>query len=77
MLLLLVLFLLLVSGSVAGLFTTSGSSARSFATFGSVASAGVGTRIGTLSKLFIGNNLLLKPLRTFSLALSNNTKLLY
>ena len=42
---------------------------------GSVASSGVCSRFGILSKLFIGNNLVLKLLRTFSLALNNNPKL--
>ena len=35
----------------------------------SVATSGVVLRVGILSKFFIGNNLLLKLLRTFSLAL--------
>ena len=47
---------------------------------GSVASSGVGSRVGLrvgiLSKFFIVNNLLLKLLRTFSLALNDNPKLL-
>ena len=34
---------------------------------GSVAGSGVGSRVGILSKFFIGNNLLLKLLITFSL----------
>ena len=46
---------------------------------GSVATSGVspgaGLRVRTLSKLFIGNNLLLKLLRIFFLALNNNPKL--
>ena len=41
------------------------------ATSGSVAGPGV----GMLSKYFVGNNLRLKLLRTFSLALNNNPKL--
>ena len=41
------------------------------ATSGSVA----GSRVGILSQFFIRNNLLLKLLRTFSLALNNNPKL--
>ena len=47
----------------------------SFAIFGSVAGSGTGSRVGILSKFFIGNNLLLKLVRTFSLALNNNPKL--
>ena len=58
-------------GSVA----TSGSVAGSFATSGSVAGSSVASRVAILSKFFIGNNLFLKLLRTFSLTLSNNTKL--
>ena len=47
-----------------------------FAAFvGSVATSGVGSRVVILSKYFIGNNRLLKLLKTFSLALSNNPKL--
>ena len=46
---------------------------------GSVATSGVGVgaglRVRILSKLFIGNNLLLKLLRIFFLALNNNPKL--
>ena len=42
---------------------------------GSVATSGVGSRVGILSNFYIGNNLLLKLLRTFSLALKNNSKL--
>ena len=42
---------------------------------GSVATSGVGSRAGILSKFFIGNNLLLKLLRAFSLALNNIPKL--
>ena len=34
-----------------------------------------GSCVGILSKSFIGNNLLLKLLRTFSLELNNNSKL--
>ena len=37
---------------------------------------GVGSPVGILSNFFIGNNLLLKLLKTFSLELSNNPKLL-
>ena len=37
--------------------------------------SGVGSRVTSLSKLFIENILLLKLLRTFSLALYNNPKL--
>ena len=44
-----------------------------FSAAGSVAGPGVGSRVGILSTFFIGNNLLL---RTFSLALNNNRKLL-
>ena len=47
----------------------------SVATSGSVASSGVGSPVGILSKIFIGNNLLLKLLRTFSLAVNYNPKL--
>ena len=42
---------------------------------GSVATSDVDSRVGILSKFFIGNNLLLKVLRTFSLALNNSSKL--
>ena len=51
------------------------------ATSGSVAVSGfvdgpsVGSCVGILCKFFIGNNLLLKVLRTFSLALNTNPKL--
>ena len=48
-------------------------SAASFA--GCVAISGVGWRAGILSTFLIGNNLLLKILKTFSLALKNNLKL--
>ena len=41
---------------------------------GSVATSDVGSRVGILSKFFIGNNLLLKVLRTFSIALNNSSK---
>ena len=45
----------------------------------SVASSGVGSTAGwgaeILSKFFIGSNLLLKLLRTFSLAVNNNPEL--
>ena len=44
-------------------------------TFGFVAGAGVGWRVGILSKYFIGNNVLLKLPRIFSLALINSPKL--
>ena len=46
----------------------------SAATSGSVASSGVGSSVEISSIFFVGNNLMLKLLRTFSLALSNNTK---
>ena len=46
------------------------------ASVGSVATSGVGSAagsgVGILSKFFLGNNLLLKLLRTFSLVLNNN-----
>ena len=47
------------------------------ATSGSVAVSGsvAGPGVGMLSKYFVGNNLRLKLLRTFSLALNNNPKL--
>ena len=47
-----------------------------FSFVGSVATSGsvVGSRVGILSEFFIGNNLLLKLLRTFSLALNKNPK---
>ena len=48
-------------------------SAASFA--GCVAIFGVGWRAGILSTFLIGNNLLLKILKTFFLALKNNLKL--
>ena len=41
---------------------------------GSVAGSDVGSCVGILSKFFIGNNLLLKSLRAFSLPLNNNPK---
>ena len=49
----------------------------SFATSGvvSIDNSGVGSCVEILSKLFIENNLLLKLLRTFSLAFKNNPKL--
>ena len=43
--------------------------------YGSVAGSGVGSRVGVLSKFFIGKNLYLRLLKTFSLALNNNRKL--
>ena len=52
-----------------------GSVAGSFATSGSVAGSGVGSHVVVLFKYFIRNNLLLKLLATFSLALNNNPKL--
>ena len=42
---------------------------------GSAALFGVGSRVGYLSKFFMGNNLLLKLLRTFSVALNDNSTL--
>ena len=54
-----------------GSVTTSGSGVTS----GFVATSGVGSRVGILSKFFIGINLLLNLLGTFSLALNNNPKL--
>ena len=44
------------------------------ATSGSVADSGVGSQVEILSKFFIGNNLLLKLLKTFSFVLNNNPK---
>ena len=52
-------------GSVAGYFSTSCS----------VAGFDVGSSVGILFKFVIGNNLLLKLLKTFPFALNNNTKL--
>ena len=49
--------------------------AGSVATSDSVAGSVHGSRDGILSKFFIGKNLLLKLLRTFSLALNNKSKL--
>ena len=43
--------------------------------FGSAVGSVVGWLVGILSNFFIGNNLPLKLLRTFSLALNNNPKL--
>ena len=43
--------------------------------WGFFASSGVGSGVGILSRFFIGDNLLLKLLRTFSPALNNNPKL--
>ena len=63
----------LVAGS--GSFATSGSVTGSFVTSGSVAGSGVGSCVVILSKFFIGNNLLLKLLRAFSLALNNSPQL--
>ena len=42
---------------------------------GSAALSGAGSRAKVSFEFFIGNNLLLKLLRTFFLALNNNTKL--
>ena len=42
-----------------------------FCLVGSVPTSGVGSRAGLLCKFFIGNNMLLKLLRTFSLAINN------
>ena len=47
----------------------------SFATSGSVPGTAAGSGVEILSKFFIGNNLILKLLRTFSLALNNNPKI--
>ena len=58
----------------AGSFATSGSVAGSLATSGSVAGSGVGSRAGILSKFFVGNNLILKLLKAFSLAPNNDPK---
>ena len=41
----------------------------------SAAGSAAGSCVRIVSKFFIGNNLLLKLLRTFSLALNNNPKL--
>ena len=41
---------------------------------GSVASSGVGSHVGILSKFFIGNSLLLKLLKNFSLALNDKRR---
>ena len=41
---------------------------------GSVAGSGVGSRVGILSNFCIGNDLLLKLLRTFSLTLDGTPK---
>ena len=54
-----------------GVVSVAGFGIGSVATSGSVA----GSRVGISSKFFIGNNLLLKLLRTYSLALNNNPKL--
>ena len=48
-------------------FAISGPVTGSFATSCSVAGSGVDSRAGILCKFFIGNNLLLKLLRTFLL----------
>ena len=61
--------------SFVGSVASSGSVASPVATSGSVASSGVGSPVGILSKIFLGNNLLLKLLRTFSLAVNYNPKL--
>ena len=47
----------------------------SVATSGSVEGSGVNSRVEILSTFFIANNLLLKLLRIFFLALNNNPKL--
>ena len=47
----------------------------SVATSVCVAGSGVGSFVGILSRFIIGNNLLLKVLRTFSLVVNNNPKL--
>ena len=54
-----------------GSVSASGSVDGSVGTSGSVTGSGVGSSVG----IFIGHNLLLKPLRTFSPALNNNPKL--
>ena len=58
-----------------GSCATSNSVAGSFATSGSVSGTAAGSGVEILSKFFIGNNLILKLLRTFSLALNNNPKI--
>ena len=57
-----------------GVASAAGFGVGSDATFGFVADF-VGSLAGILSKFFIGNNLLLKLLRNFSLALNSNPKL--
>ena len=49
----------------------------SVANSGSVAGSGVGSCVENFSKLFIGNNLLLKLLRTFSIAVINDYQVLF
>ena len=49
--------------------------ATSVSIFGFVAGSGDSLRVGISYKFCIGNNLLLKLLRTFSLALIDNAKL--
>ena len=58
-----------------GFFATSNSVAGSFATSCSVSGTAAGSGVEIWSKFFIGNNLILKLLRPFSLALNNNPKI--
>ena len=55
---------------------TSGSVAGSGSDAGSAAVSGLSSRVEMLSKSFIGNNLLLKLLITFSFAINDSPKLL-
>ena len=68
-------FTFVAFAAVVGSVATSGSIAGSFPISGSLFGSGVGSRVGILSIFFIGNNLLLKILKTFFLALNNNPKL--
>ena len=68
-------FTFVAFAAVVGSVATSGSIAGSFPISGSLFGSDVGSRVGILSIFFIGNNLLLKILKTFFLALNNNPKL--
>ena len=63
------------NGNILRLFFAFVAFLGSVATSGFVAGSGVGWRVGTLSKYFVWNNMLLKLSRIFSLALNNNPKL--
>ena len=66
-----VAFFFFFFGSVAA----GASVAGSFATSGYVSGSGVGSCVGISSTFFIGSNVLLKLLRSFSLSTNDNPKL--